>query len=250
MQRQVNQVIKPKFSRVIEPTWGRARNTRILGAGKATSGGRIWSQVDWVSMGELYQDIPNESTDFDYWALARPKDYYLHDGSMGNWRQWMHDHDVTCRLSLENQMMSERIALRSYPYDDSAGRWRLTDHVVEYSKPWAALSSAAIFEEYKRSEYPWKDYVRHLIQSFEGEVALTWEHWTWELKPLPRDAQFWCRQFATNEASSKALGNLTFERDGFGNFMVHHSIDLERVGNTTILRTEQGEKAIAILVAV
>ena len=139
-------------------------------------------------------------------------------------------------------MMSERIQLRSYPYDDSAGRWRLTDHVVEYSKPWEALSSAAIFEEYKRSEFPWKDYVRHLLQRFEGEVALTWEHWTWELKPLPRDAQFWCRQFATNEASSKALGNLTFERDGFGNFMVHHSIDLERVGNTTILRTEQGEK--------
>jgi hypothetical protein len=84
--------------------------------------------------------------------------------------------------------------------------------------------------------------MKHLVLRFEGEVALTWEHWSWELLPLPRNAEYWNQQFATNEANFKALGNLTFERDGYGISMVHHHIDLEKVGNTTILRTEQGQK--------
>ena len=137
-------------------------------------------------------------------------------------------------------MMSERIQLRSYTYDDSGGRWRLTDHVVEYSKPWAALSSAAVFEEYKEDAYPWQMYMHHLIQRHEGEVAETWGHWSWEPGPLPRHAEFWNQQFASDQDNFERLGNLRSKQDSYGNWMVPETYDLTKVGNTTILRTEDG----------
>ena len=153
----------------------------------------------------------------------------------------MHDHNISCRKKIENQMKSEHMALRGPP-DASDGRWRLSDHCVVYSRPWEALTREEIFEEYKGKDFPLSDYMKHLVQRFEGEVALTWEHWTWESQPLPRNAEYWNQQFATNEKNFKALGNLRFETDGYGNVIVHHTIELERVGNTTILRTEQGQR--------
>ena len=83
--------------------------------------------------------------------------------------------------------------------------------------------------------------MKHLLQRFEGEVALTWKHWTWSTEPLPRNSEYWNQQFATNEANFKALGKLRFETDGWGTSIVHHDIDLQSVGNTTILRSVEGK---------
>ena len=246
---------QPKFSKAREPRWadpsgmwlnepdqsGHARNTRIPEAGKPTSGGRCWSQIDWVRYVELFNLVPDDSVKFDTCTLAGEKVYHLFNHTLGNWREWMHDHNISCRKKIENQMKSEHMALRGPP-DASDGRWRLSDHCVVYSRPWEALTREEIFEEYKGKDFPLSDYMKHLVQRFEGEVALTWEHWTWESQPLPRNAEYWNQQFATNEKNFKALGNLRFETDGWGTSIVHHTVELERVGNTTILRTEQGQR--------
>jgi hypothetical protein len=73
-----------------------------------------------------------------------------------------------------------------------------------------------------------------------GEVAEAWGHWLWNAEPLPRHAELWDQQFASNEQRYEALGNLRFKKDGYGNLMVHPAFDLTKVGNTTIFRTQAG----------
>ena len=54
-----------------------------------------------------------------------------------------------------------------------------------------------------------------------GEVAEAWGHWLWNAEPLPRHAELLDQRFASNEQNYEALTNLRFEKDGYGNLMVH-----------------------------
>ena len=54
-----------------------------------------------------------------------------------------------------------------------------------------------------------------------GEVAEAWAHWLWTAEPLPRHAELLDQRFASNEQNYEALTNLRFEKDGYGNLMVH-----------------------------
>ena len=150
----------------------------------------------------------------------------------------MHDYSITCRHWVENVMKSEARVLQGLPSSD--GRWRLTDHVVDYSMPWKELSRAAIFREYKQFECPWKSYMHHLINKYEGEVAEAWGDWLWTAEPLPRHAELWDQQFASGVRNYEELGKLQFKWDGCGKLMVHPDCDLTKVGDTKILRSREG----------
>ena len=121
------------------------------------------------------------------------------------------------------------------------GRWRLTDSCVDYSRPWKALDWVEILEEYHDSNSPAKEYMHHLINRHEGEVAKAWARWSYVPFPLPRDAVFWDPQFAASKENFEALKVLRFERDPWGDLCVPLDVDLTKVGNTTILRTRDGD---------
>ena len=96
--------------------------------------------------------------------------------------------------------------------------------------------------EYKKESHDLKHYIHHLIQRYEGEVALAWSDWTYVNEPLPRDVGLWDQQFALNEANYKALkdmGRISTVPGTHGQEM-HPSVDLAAAGNTTILRTKPG----------
>ena len=95
--------------------------------------------------------------------------------------------------------------------------------------------------EYEGEDAPYKEYIHHLIQRFEGEVALGWCHWTWAPYPLPRNSDLWNPQYASSQENYEALAKLRHQEDQWGYSMVHPDEDLRSVGNTTILKTRDGE---------
>ena len=93
-----------------------------------------------------------------------------------------------------------------------SGRWRLTESCVDYSTPWKALDWAEILEEYGDFKCPGQQYMHHLINRHEGEVAKAWVRWSYSKEPLPRDAFFWDPQFAASQQNFEALKLLRFEK--------------------------------------
>ena len=65
--------------------------------------------------------------------------------------------------------------------------------------------------------------------------------WSYSEEPLPRDAVFWDPQFASSQQNFEALKRLRFAKDRWGNEYVPMDVDLTKVGNTTILRTRDGD---------
>ena len=70
------------------------------------------------------------------------------------------------------------------------------------------MSHQDVKEEYPNHPDFLKQYIHHLVQRYEGEVALAWEDWTYVNEPLPRDVGLWDEQFALNEDNYKALKDM------------------------------------------
>jgi hypothetical protein len=79
-------------------------------------------------------------------------------GTTGNWREWMHDWNISCRKKIEQRMEWEQsVKYDELPSDGSGyGRWRLTENCVVYSRPWEEYTHGEIFDEYVGRDYPFK----------------------------------------------------------------------------------------------
>ena len=138
--------------------------------------------------------------------------------------------------------MNEWKYLPAANYRASDGRWRLMFSLVVYATPWKAYSWLQVKSEYFDKQDPYKEYIHHLVQRFEGEVAIAWQMLEFSEEPLPRDADLWHTQFASNEQNYQALSRLTFQWSNHTRcWVIPDSVDLTKVGNTTILRSRAGE---------
>ena len=118
-------------------------------------------------MGELYDLIPDAALPFD------SKDFHLqfqkYNGKYGYWKEYMNDRNVTARLKATEVILNDWKSLGS-PEED--GHWRLLFALAVYSEPWKEYSWAEVTSEYADDDNPFKQYIHHCINRFEGEVAV------------------------------------------------------------------------------
>jgi hypothetical protein len=156
-------------------------------------------------------------------------------GKNGTWKTSMHDRATGYRKWVEHRVKTDCMS-----DGESDGRWRLMQNLVVSSMPWRRYSSDDVFSEYRDKSLPLKEYARDLINSFEGEVALAWQHWEFSPDPLPREAILWDPQHASSKQNYEVLSSLVTYTDQWGKNMIADWVDLTKVGNTTILRSRDG----------
>jgi len=124
------------------------------------------------------------------------------------------------------------------------GRWRLMKKLCHYTSPWQTYTEADVNREYEGHYNPFAKFLHHFCQRYAGEVAVAGANWNAEYSPLPRDAELWDQQWASDEANFKALRNLNRHvstNASTGERLVSPSLDLTTLGNTNIIVNFPGE---------
>ena len=207
--------------------------TRRIKAGSPTTDGPDWARANWSRMDELSDLIPDATFVIETYLVIDNQN--LGYGKNGTWKTSMHDRATGYRKWVEHRVKTDCMS-----DGESDGRWRLMQNLVVYSMPWRRYSSDDVFSEYRDKSLPLKEYARDLINSFEGEVALAWQHWEFSPDPLPREAILWDPQHASSKQNYEVLSSLVTYTDQWGKNMIADWVDLTKVGNTTILRSRDG----------
>ena len=96
-------------------------------------------------------------------------------------------------------------AIWSWTNKMPGGKWDLINSLCDYGTPWNAYTWEQVKEEYPYSAEPLCQYIKHLVNKHEGEVALAWQHWEYSTDPLPRDAGLWDPQRAQHKENYWSL---------------------------------------------
>ena len=81
-------------------------------------------------MDELYDAIPDASSDLKLYMLFDQQKNRLHSGKFGTWKVYMHDRAITYRIKVEDMLKTQWKSLEGA---ESDGRWRLMQNLVVYS---------------------------------------------------------------------------------------------------------------------
>ena len=170
--------------------WARDKNGRWVKLGEwagLPASYSEWAQVNWERMDKLYDLIPNASLPFNLGDLYSTRKYQKYNGKLGSWKEFMHNRGIGARHNVSDEAKL------------TDGHWRPMGSLVGYATPWKQYAWWEVKREYSDKPDPFKQYIHHLIQRYEGEVAIAWQSWEHSHYLLPRDAGLWDQQFVSNQ---------------------------------------------------
>ena len=144
---------------------------RKIPAGKLPSDPCDWAAVNEDRMDELYDLVPDASLPFECKKILFAT-YNKYNGNYGAFKELMNDRNIRARRNVEAVILNGWVSLPVDGVREENGYWRLMFEPVVYSEPWKTYTWKEIEYEYKGEDHPYKQYIHHLIQRFEGEVAI------------------------------------------------------------------------------
>ena len=139
---------------------------------------------------------PNASLPFNLGDVYFTRKYQKYNDKLGSCKEFMHNRGIGARHNVSDEAKL------------TDGHWRLMGSLVGYATPWKQYAWWEVKREYSDKPDPFKQYIHHLIQRYEGEVAIEGQSWEHSHYLLPTDAGLWDQQFASNQKNFVALGRL------------------------------------------